>query len=281
VTKKKELIEKRNIDKPLSWYLEAIGLSKKGWYHHQNKKDDDTTIAEIRKVLIDIPYYGYRRITKELKAQNMQHNHKKILRIMKENNLTQKSKKKAQPHTTNSNHTLLVYPNTIKDLTVDVAGIVWVADITYVWLGTHWGYVAIVLDQGSRKVLGWSISTSLHRQLCIDAIMMALETNKAPEYHHSDRGVQYCSHDYIGILKKHGITPSMADVGVSVDNPHAESFNRSLKVEEVYLNAYESFEEARDSIKLYLECYNTKRLHSSLGYVSPVTFELNYQSLLN
>ena len=117
----------------------------------------------------------------------------------------------------------------------------WVSDITYVWVGNAWAYLAIVLDQATRKVVGYSFSRSMTKQIAIDAIEMALANNKAPTYHHSDRGSQYCSHEYIRILKEHGITPSMADVGKSVDNPHAESFNRSLKVEEVYLNVYESF----------------------------------------
>ena len=106
--------------------------------------------------------------------------------------------------------------------------------------------------------------------------LYGLKTHQAPQYHHSDRGVQYCSYDYVNALKAHNITPSMADVGVSVDNPFAESFNRSLKVEEVYLNAYESLKEATASIATYITCYNTKRLHSSLGYVPPVTFEASF-----
>src|SRR3989338_11329768 len=101
--------------------------------------------------------------------------------------------------------------------------------------------------------------------------------NQAPKYHHSDRGVQYCCHEYINILKVNNITPSMADVGVSVDNPYAESLNRSIKVEEVYLHAYESFEEAKESIGKYIKVYNETRLHSSIGYVSPATYEANYQ----
>ena len=129
------------------------------------------------------------------------------------------------------------------------------------------------MDQSSRKVVGWSVSKSLSRRLCIEALDMALSSDEAPEFHHSDRGVQYCSHDYITILKENNITPSMADVGMSVDNPHAEAFNRSFKVEEVYLNCYESFEEAENSIAQYILCYNTKRLHSSIGYMPPVEFE--------
>jgi transposase InsO family protein len=196
---------------------------------------------------------------------------------MGEYHLLQPRKRKFNhPQTTNSRHKLLVYTNEIKLLGSVVPGRVWVSDVTYVWCENKWIYVAIVMDQSSRKVVGWSVSKSLSRRLCIEALNMALSSNKAPEFHHSDRGVQYCSHDYINILKENNITPSMADVGMSVDNPHAEAFNRSFKVEEVYLNCYESFEEAKNSIARYILCYNTKRLHSSLGYMPPREFEAHY-----
>jgi putative transposase len=190
--------------------------------------------------------------------------------------LIQVPKKRAQPRTTNSNHNLLVYPNEIQHLVKVIPCWVWVSDITYVRIGDRWAYVAIVMDQGSRKVVGWAISNSLSRHLAISALTMALQNNPPPQYHHSDRGVQYCSYDYINLLKKHDITPSMAAVGISVDNPYAESFNRSLKVEEVYRNEYESLQEATASIGTYIACYNTTRLHASLGYVPPVEYETKY-----
>ena len=133
------------------------------------------------------------------------------------------------------------------------------------------------MDQATKKIVGYDMDRSMHRSLCVRALDMALEENPAPLYHHSDRGSQYCSHEYMDILQKHSIKPSMADVGMSVDNPYAESLNRSIKVEEVYLHAYESFEEAKSSIEKYIQVYNTRRLHSSIGYVSPMQFEANYQ----
>lgn len=263
-------------DISLTWQLEAVGVSKQAWYYQATETNDRVIKKQIEAVLIESPYYGYRRVTKSLQQQGYHHNHKKILRIMGEYHLIQVPKKRAKPRTTNSNHNLLVYPNAIADKVAIVPGYIWVSDVTYVWIGTRWAYVAIVLDQCTRKVVGWSIGTSLHRQLCIDALHMALKNNSAPTYHHSDRGVQYCSHDYINLLTDHQITPSMAAVGVSVDNPYAESFNRSLKVEEVYLHAYESLAEATASIASYIACYNTKRLHSSLGYQTPEVYEAQY-----
>lgn len=139
-----------------------------------------------------------------------------------------------------------------------------------------WAYLAIVLDQASRKVVGYSFDTTMTKKLATDALRVALKHHGKPRYHHSDRGSQYCSHEYIDILYDYDITPSMTDVGLSVDNPHAESFNRSIKVEEVYPNMYESFEDARSGIENYILVYNEWRLHSSLGYRSPVEFEKDY-----
>ena len=232
---------------------------------------------KIENVLIESPYYGYKRITAQLKKTGESFNHKRIYKIMGEYHLLQVRKSRKVPRTTNSRHNLVVYTNEIKYLGPVLPKWVWVSDITYVWVGTGFAYLALIMDQAGKKIVGWAMSISLHRELCIEALTMALKENQAPKYHHSDRGVQYCCHEYINILKVNNITPSMADVGVSVDNPYAESLNRSIKVEEVYLHAYESFTEAKDSIEKYIWVYNTRRLHSSLGYMSPVEYEKNYQ----
>lgn len=262
----------------MSWLLEVSELSRNGWYHKARHKKDTTDIKQkIEAILLKSPYYGYKRVTKELHHQGYKDNHKRIYKIMGEYHLLQVRKAKRPPRTTNSNHNLLVYTNEIKYLGKVLPGWVFVADITYVWVGTGYAYLALIMDQGGKKIVGWSMGTSLHRSLCIEALNMALKDNDPPKYHHSDRGVQYCSYDYIKILKDNNITPSMADTGVSVDNPYAESLNRSIKVEEVYLNAYESFGEAKASIEKYIMVYNTTRLHSSLGYVSPLTYEANYK----
>ena len=228
-------------------------------------------------MLIESPYYGYKRVAKQLKKTGDVVNHKRVYKIMGEYHLLQVRKSRKVPRTTNSNHNLLVYTNEVKYLGTVIPGWVWVSDITYVWVGDRWAYLALIMDQASKRIVGWAMDTSMHRSLCIEALNMALEDHKAPRFHHSDRGVQYCSGDYVEILKVHQITPSMADVGMSVDNPYAESLNRSIKVEEVYLHAYESFDEAKSSIQKYIEVYNTKRLHSSIGYMCPAEYEANYQ----
>lgn len=264
----------------ISWLLQAVELSRNAWYYQASGAThtaDAPIVEHIKEVLVESPYYGYRRVTAELKRQDKIYNHKRILRIMGENYLIQPRKRRTAPKTTNSNHDYVVYANEIKRLDVLIPSTVWVSDITYIPVGDTWCYAAIVLDQCTRKVVGWSVAAHMRTSLCLEALEMALSTHTAPLFHHSDRGSQYCSHEYQKQLSEYGIKPSMADVGVSVDNPFAESFNRSLKVEEVYLNVYENATEARVSIAEYIECYNTKRLHSSLGYVPPVEFEANYQ----
>lgn len=281
VAKKRDNVTSYLKDHPkvaLEWLLQASGLSKNAWYYtHQVKFEPLEAKQQIESILIESPYYGYKRVAKELKRIGSSINHKRVYKIMGEYHLLQVRKAKTVPRTTNSKHNLLVYANEVKYLEPVVPGWVWVSDVTYVWIGDKWAYLALIMDQGSRRIVGWKLDRSLHRSLCIAALNMALKNHPAPCFHHSDRGVQYCSHDYIEILKEHHITPSMAEVGLSVDNPYAESLNRSIKVEEVYLNAYESLSEAESSIQKYIEVYNNKRLHSSLGYVPPAEYEANYQ----
>lgn len=271
----------KKTNESLSWLLEASGLSRNAWYYQKKALVvDEPIINEIKAVLTESPYYGYRRVTAELKRQGHTYNHKRIIRIMGESHLIQVRGKRSVPKTTNSNHQYLVYANEIKLLTNLIPSTVWVSDITYIPVGTTWCYAAIVLDQCTRKVVGWSLASHMRTSLCIEALEMALASHLTPQFHHSDRGSQYCSHEYQKVLRVYKIRPSMADVGVSVDNPFAESFNRSLKVEEVYLNQYDNLSEARASIATYIACYNTTRLHSSLGYIPPAEFEANYYQLV-
>jgi len=284
LTKTREWIvayQKEHPQAKTSWLIEAASLSRNAWYYLAKQTEEPVEMkAKIEAVLLESPYYGYRRVTKELHHQGEVVNHKRIYKIMGSYHLLQQRKSR-KPKTTNSNHTYKVYANEVKYLGEVLPYQVWVADITYIPIGTTWAYLALIMDQAGKKIVGWHLDTSLHRSICIEAFNLALRENKAPQYHHSDRGRQYCSNEYIALLKQNHITPSMADVGMSVDNPYAESLNRSIKVEEVYLNAYESFAEAYESIKKYIEVYNSRRLHSSLGYVSPLTFEANYQLIVS
>jgi putative transposase len=211
----------------VSWLLLTINLSRNAWYYQasDNTKTADIPIVEqIKSVLIESPYYGYRRVTAALQRQDKPYNHKRILRIMGKNLLIQPRRRRTHPRTTNSNHDYMVYANEIRHLDGLVPSMVWVSDITYIPVGDTWCYVAIVLDQCTRKVVGWALASHMRTSLCLEALTMALDTHQPPRFHHSDRGGQYCSREYQNELQKQNITPSMADVGVSVDNPFAESF---------------------------------------------------------
>ena len=229
----------------------------------------------IQRIALEMPGYGSRRITAELRRQGRQINRKRVQRIMREDNLLCLRRKKFI-RTTDSEHGLAVYPNLAG--TLDISGLnqLWVADITYLRLWREFVYLAVVLDAFSRRVIGWSLGRTLEAQLPLAALRMALETRVVGPglVHHSDRGVQYASGDYTGLLDRHNIEISMSRKANPYDNALAESFMKTLKYEEVYLFEYEDFAEAQRRIGRFLErVYNEKRLHSALGYLPPVEYE--------
>ena len=231
--------------------------------------------AAIHEVALEWPAYGYRRVTAELKRRGMGANRKRVLRLMREDNLLLLRKRRFV-HTTNSDHRLPVYPNLVPGLAVSGCDQLWVSDITYIRLLREFIYLAVILDAFSRRVIGWALTRSLETELALCALRMALAGRRVTEglVHHSDRGVQYASLDYTTLLKEHQVRISMSRRGNAYDNAQAESFMKTLKYEEVYLREYESMAEARASISHFLEAvYNQKRLHSALGYIPPAEFE--------
>ncbi len=229
----------------------------------------------IQQVALEWPAYGYRRITAELRRRGQCVNRKRVLRLMREDNLLCLRKRRFV-HTTDSDHRLPVYPNLVPELVVTGCDQLWVADITYIRLLREFIYLAVILDAFSRRCIGWALERSLETELALSALRMALETRAvtAELVHHSDRGVQYASLSYTASLKERGIRISMSRRGNAYDNAQAESFMKTLKYEEVYLREYETMAEARASISHFLEAvYNRKRLHSALGYIPPAEFE--------
>ena len=197
---------------------------------------------------------------------------------MKENSLLCVGKRK-WINTTDSNHSLRTYPNMIKHIVADRLNQIWVSDITYIRILTTFVYLAVILDIFSRKVIGYAISKSINDDLTIYALRSAIRQRQPPVgcIHHSDRGVQYASGNYTNILKEHGFQISMSAKGNPYDNAMAESFMKTLKQEEVYLWDYKTFNDVAKRIPIFIEqVYNAKRLHSSIGYLPPDEFEMNF-----
>jgi len=177
--------------------------------------------------------------------------------------------------TTDSNHSLPIFRNLLKKRRVRAINQVWVADITYIRIQSGFVYLAAILDLYSRKVVGWAFSKRIDTQLCLSALQMAIH-RRSPRgcIHHSDRGVQYASTDYVALLKQHGLLISMSAKGNPYDNAFMESFNKTLKYEEVHLWNYETYSDVIERLPFFIEeVYNRKRLHSSIGYVPPTEFE--------
>jgi putative transposase len=258
---------------------ELGGVSRASWYRfdpEEERPDQDLNLRDtIQRIALEFPCYGRPRITAELKRQGWKVNHKRVGRIMREDNLLCLRRRKFVV-TTDSNHPFHVYPNLAGSMELTGIDQLWIADITYIRLETEFVYLAVVLDAFSRRVIGWELDRSLEDDLAIAALKMAFRRRTPSEglTHHSDRGVQYASNDYTGLLKEQGVRISMSRSGNPYDNATCESFMKTLKYEEVYRQEYRDLADARASIDRFIEkIYNGKRLHSALGYRPPVEFE--------
>jgi putative transposase len=238
--------------------------------------DPDLELRDaLQRVALEFPSYGWPRMTRELVRRGWVVNHKRVYRLMREDNLLCLRKRKFVV-TTDSAHNLPVYPNLAREMTLTGLDQLWVADITYIRLLVEFVYLAVILDAFSRRVIGWALEHTLEDELTLAALRLAIQRRKpvAGLVHHSDRGVQYASREYTALLEEHGVRISMSRRGNPYDNALAESFMKTLKYEEVYRQEYRDLLEACASIPRFLEqVYNEKRLHSALGYLPPAEFE--------
>ncbi|MFH1695189.1 MAG: IS3 family transposase [Candidatus Micrarchaeota archaeon] len=258
--------------------LDIPVTSYKYWINHKKTKTfNQKLLKEIQRIIIEFPGYGYRRVTKSL-PEELRVNHKVVRKVMKENGLLCKKRKIFKPQTTDSNHCHPIAPNLVKGLTPKSVNEIWVSDITYISLRKGFVYLAVVMDRFSRKCVGWSLSKNIDSQLTVDALTVALNARQGQcldgLIHHSDRGSQYASNEYTDLLRRYGILVSMSAKGNPYDNAFAESFIKTIKAEAVYLNEYETFDDALEDIEHFIEeVYNKKRLHSSVGHMPPDEFE--------
>jgi putative transposase len=266
---------------PIERMCALTGVSRASYYRHWRQVAPRREQTELRDVLqrlaVGHRHYGYRRLNVLLRREGWAVNHKRVLRLMRTDNLLCLRRRAFIPATTDSRHEWRVVPNLARGMQVTGLDQLWVADITYLRLLEEFAFLAVVLDAFSRRVIGWAVEIHLRAGLAVAALHMAL-TARRPRpgqlIHHSDRGVQYACGEYSALLAAHGIQPSMSRIGSPYDNAKAESFMSTLKREEVDGRAYRDAEEARRSIGAFLEeVYNRQRLHSALSYLAPADFE--------
>jgi putative transposase len=257
---------------PISLACAVLDCARSTYYRQVENPDETALRAAIEAVAAEWPTYGYRRVAAQLRRQGLTVNRKRVLRLMQEMGLQGKIKRKTR-RTTDSQHTFPRYPNLVHNLEVVRPDQVWVSDITYIRLRLDFVYLAVIMDVFTRGIRGWELGRSLGQELTLAALQRALAKH-TPEIHHSDQGVQYAATAYTQMLRAANVQISMAEVGEAWQNSYAERLMRTIKEEEVDLSDYEDYTDALRQLGRFLdEVYMHKRIHSSLGYLTPAEFE--------
>jgi putative transposase len=259
-------------DYSVSLLCDLLGCPRSSYYYQPKLQDENEVKSAIQNVVAEWPTYGYRRVTKQLHRQGWDVNKKRVRRLMRAMGLLVKTKRKARK-TTNSEHDFPRYPNLVQDLEILRPDQVWVSDLTYIRLRDEFVYLAVIMDVFTRSIRGWHLGRSLDQTLTLIALDRAL-AGHAPEIHHSDQGIQYAATAYIQMLRAVDAEISMAEIGQAWQNGYAERLVRTIKEEEVDLSDYEGYNDAVFQLGRFLnDVYMHKRIHSSLGYLTPAEFE--------
>lgn len=269
-------MEKLAAEYPVQVVCQVLDFPRSSYYYQPHPRDDEALKVALQRAAEEWPTYGYRRLTVQVRRDDqLVVNGKRVRRLVKLMHLGRKHKRKTR-RTTNSQHPFPRYPNLVQNLEVVRPDQVWVVDITYIHLKTEFVYLAVIMDVFTRSIRGWYLSRNLDQALTLTALKRALE-HRTPEIHHSDQGIQYAATAYTDLLRTTGVAISMAEVGEATQNGYAERLIRTIKEEEVDLSDYLDFADAYHQIGRFLEdVYMRKRIHSSLGYLTPVEFETEW-----
>jgi len=263
---------------PISVACQLLGCPRSSYYYQPVETPDEAALrAAIKSEAARWPTYGYRRITAQLRRGRWRVNRKRVQRLMRLMDLQARLRHRKR-RTTNSEHDFPRYPNLVQDLEVVWPEQVWCADITYVCLQSDFVYLAVLMDVFTRAIRGWHLGRSLDHTLTLTALRRAMEVYPAPQIHHSDQGIQYAATAYTDTLSAAQVDISMADVGEAWQNGYAERLIRTIKEEAVDLSEYRDYNDAYRQIGRFLDdVYMHKRIHSSLGYLTPVEFEIQWR----